>query len=444
MNIFVAGGGRVGYHLARLLSLEHHDVTVIEREVGRVEQIDYALDVATVKGNAASVLVQQEAGVDAADLFVSVTGDDEVNFIAAATAKGLGAKKVVARVDNPVYIEDSPLYETILGIDYILSPDALTALDIVRYIESPGLLASEDFGRGKVQVRQFRADKTPLRNGQTLKDLKLPEGVLLGVISRDGKAMVPQGDATVRIGDLVTFVGMRESIEKARMQFQDRSERMEKVIIMGGQSIGLHLAQTLENRNIGVKLFDWDLQRCRHLAAKLKKTKVVCRDATTRVSLEQEHVAGADLFVATTSEDDRNLMASVLAKEVGAHRAVAVVHQPDFAALVSKLGIDDAVTPRACIANRILRLAHSESKLSLAVMQEGDVEIMEYAVEAGAKLTEDPLKDLRIPKETLVAAILRGDDVTIPRGDDQIQAGDSVVIILKPEKIDAVQKMLRP
>lgn len=443
MNVFIAGGGHVGFHLARLLCAENHDVTVIESDATRLEQVDYALDASTVLGNAASALQLQAVGVGEADLFVALSGSDEINLVAATAAKGMGAKVVVARVQDPVYIESSFLYETIMGIDYILSPDALTAREISTYIEEPGVLASDDFGRGLVRMRQLRVTKSPTTDGKTLKDIQLPSQVLVCLLVRHGEITVPHGDAIIEPGDLVTLVGQRDMMDEVNELFQGTEAKAEKVVIMGGNSVGLHLAQNLEQRIRTVKLFDWNLARCHELAAKLKKVKVVCRDATSRLTLEQEHVEGADFFVSTTRDDARNILAAVLAKEIGAKRSIAVVHQYDFAPLVGKLGIDHAVTPRACLANRILKLVHEGGVSSLSVLEEGQVEILEIAVEEHASVAGKPLADIAFPEGALAATILRGDKVIVPRGDDTILEGDSVIVILKAEALEAVKKLFQ-
>jgi trk system potassium uptake protein TrkA len=441
MNIFIAGGGRVGFHLAHLLSVEGHDVTIIDKDVNRIEQADYALDVQTLTGDAVSVMLLKEIGVASADVFVAAMGTDELNLISAATAKGLGAKQVVARVDDANYIESNILYETVLNIDYLLSPEALTALEIARFIDNPGMVAVEDFGRGLVQMRQIRAATAP---GDRLKDVCPPGcGVLFGVISRNGKSFIPHGETVVQTGDLVTLIGRRGKLEPVQRQFQAAPDRTERVVIMGGGSIGLHLAQLLDGRSISAKLLDWNMDRCSVLAAKLRKVKVVCRDATSRSSLEQEHINDVDLFVATTSDDEHNIMASVLAKELGADHTVAVVHQPDFAPLVYRLGIDHAVTPRACLANRILKLVHQKTVSTLAVLEEGQVEVLEFPVQRKTAITGKTLAQIgsKMPSNSLVATILRGDDVIVPSGEDAIQVGDSVVMIASLDSVDVVQKL---
>ncbi len=444
MNIFVVGGGRVGFHLAGLLSAENHDVTVIDAHSEQLEQIDYALDVSTVLGNAVSVTFLHELKVGDADLLVTATGSDEINLLAATIAKGLGARQVVARVHDTLYIQPNLLYENALNIDHVLSAEVLTAIEIADYIENPGIVAAEEFGRGLVQMRQVRVQKNGKAAGKQIKDICPPGcGVLLGVVSRNTETFIPHGDTVVEPGDLVTLLGHKNSISSIEQLLKGVEPKPRNVVIMGGGSIGLRLARILENRHRSVKLFDRNPSRCREIAAQLNKCKVVCRDVTSRTALDQENVEAADVFVATTRDDERNIVASVLAKEMGAYQSIAVVHQPDFAPLVRKLGIDHAVTPRASLANRILKVVHQAKVSSLAVLEEGRIEVLELAADGSTPIVGKALKDIRqkVFNRALVATIQRGDEVIVPSGEDAIQAGDSVVVIARAEDVENLQKM---
>ena len=444
MNIVITGGGRVGFHLARLLCANRHDVTVIEQDQDRSEEIDYALDVSTMRGDGSSALLLESLGAGAADLFVASTGDDATNLIGAAVAKGLGANMAVARVDNPKYIESQILYETVLGIDYVLSPDTLAALEIANYILHPGVLASELFGRGLIEMRQIRVQTSPTTGEKTLKDVFPPRSsVLVGLINRHGAIMIPHGDSIIEPGDQVMLVGRQEQMDGFQTLFQSNTAVPRRVVIMGGGQVGFRLAKAIEGKVRTVKLFERRENRSEELAAKLPKTKVICRDATSRSALEQENVKGADVFVATTNDDERNIMAGVLAKEVGAKTVVSIIHQPDFAELVERLGIDVAITPRACIANRILRLAHKDQVTALAVLGEGQIEVLEFDVNEDCPLLDTPLRDLknRFPRNALIATILRGEQVVIPGGENTLRAGDSAVVLATAESLDAVRKL---
>lgn len=442
MKIFIAGGGRVGYHLARLLSGERQEVTVIETDPNRLEEIDYALDAGTVQGDGSSIMLLQSLGMQEADLFVASMGNDETNLIAAAAAKGLGARQVVARVDNPIYIESQMLYENILGVDFILSPDALAALEIAFYIENGGVIAEEAFAQGLVQMRQIRVSRTPTTDDKTLKDVIQPgTGVLVGVINRRGTTFIPHGDSRVEVGDYATLIGHREKLADVQRLFSEGDAKPQKVAIMGGGKIGMLLAHAIEDSVKMVKIFERRADRSTFLSEKLEKTRVVCRDALSRATLEQEHIDGFDVFVAGTGDDERNILAGVLAKEVGVRDVVAVVHQPDFAPLVSRLSIDLAVTPRTSIANRIIRLLHQREVTSLAVIGEGQVEVVEYTVHERSSVLGKQLRDLKMPRGLLVAVIMRDKRVIVPGGNDEFHAGDHVIVIAQSKSLDAARKL---
>jgi len=443
MNIIIAGGGRVGFHLARLLATENHDITVIETDQNQVDQVDYSLDVSTAVGRAEDVLLLQEVGAGSADLFIGCTGSDEVNLIAATTAKGLGAQKVVARVENRIYNESDILYETIMGIDYMLSPQGLTAREIATYIENPGMTATESFGQGKIQMLQFKVNKVPSSNGQTLKDLHLPKGVLIGLLHDAEGFEIPHGESVIKVDDIITLIGEKEQMSAARKMFKGEMIKHEKIALMGGSRTCVNLAQILEKTDHPGKLFEYNMKRCEELAGTLKKTKVVCRDAASRLSLEQEHIDGYDLFVAATHDDERNIMASILAKEVGVKEALAVVHQPDFAPLLGKLGIDHAVTPRASFANSILKMTMKKENQALAVLEDGEVEILEFKIDGSAPVFNQRLMDIKFPADCLVGTIQRGDEIIVPTGIDTLQQGDSIIVITRTRSAASLRKLFQ-
>ncbi len=444
MNIFIAGGGRVGFHLARLLCAEGRDVTVLDRDPHRREEIDFELDARTVVGASTSVLLLQSLGVGDADLFVACTGDDRTNLIAATVAKGLGARQVVARVDTAEFIESHFLYEGFMNVDYLLSPDALTAHDIIHYIQNPGVLATEDFGRGKVQLRQMLVSPDAPAVGQAIRDLLPPgSGVLAGSINRKGTSAIPRGDSVVESGDKITLLGTRDRFEALGGLFSSDAPA-KKIAILGATTIGRRIAEAFDDRQVEVKLFEKSPELCEEAARQYYHVKTVNRDASARASLEQEHIGGFDVFIATTEDDERNIMAGVLAREVGVRHVAAVVHQPDFAPLVVKLGVDVAITPRSAFANSILKIVHQQRVTASAFLGEGDVEVAEYTVEAESPAKGKKLLQLaeKLPKEALIATILRGDTVIIPGGQDTLLEGDTVVVVTSTTDAEAARKAL--
>ena len=448
MHIFIMGGGRVGFHLAKLLAEEAYDTTVIENNAERQEQIDLALNARVIRGNGASPLLLQSLGVDDAYLFIACAGDDETNLIAAAAAKALGAQKVIARVEQRFYTDANFLYEGFLGVDYMLSPDALVAQEISNYIIYPGVLAAEDFARGRIQLRRVQVSPGASAAGQLLRDVVLPgSGVLVGMVDRQKKTRIPHGDFRIFPGDKVTLIGKRNNMAAALHDFQGEEPRMQRVAIMGGGNIGQWIAQSLEGKVESVKLFEVRPDKAQRLAPEFrhKSISVVMRDATSRESLEQEHIDNYDIFIATTEDDERNIVASVLAHEVGVKTTASVIHHPDFAPLVIKLGIDMAVTPRSAVANSIIKIVRQQTVTASTILGEGEAEVIEFNVGDHCPCLGKPLGELgdAFPRNAIIATIIRGDNVFVPGGMDCIKRGDSVVLIAKAEIRDKAQNYLR-
>lgn len=442
------GGGRVGFHLAQLLSEERYDVTVIERDAGQQEQLDLALNARVVLGDGASALLLQSLQVEEADLFVACSGNDESNLIAAAAAKGLGAQQVVARVEKDLFIEEGFLFEGFLGVDYMLSPDALVAQEIVNYIVYPGVLATEEFARGRIQLRQVQVTPNAPAAFNVLSDILPPgSGVLVGVLEHEGRSCIPHGDNRIYPGDKVTLLGKRDQMFDALKKFQGEEPRMQRVAIMGGGAIGRWIAHSLEGKIASVKLFERQQEKALRIAAGFRKNniQVIHRDATSRDNLEQENVNGYDLFIATTEDDERNIIAGMLAREMGVRMSATVVHHPDFAPLVVKLGIDMAVTPRSAVANSILKILRQQTVTASAILGEGEAEVIEIVLKTDSPAIGRELRELRdfLPRNAIIGTIVRGDVAFVPGGSDSLEAGDSIVIIAMASDIDDAQRLLQ-
>ncbi|HPX85461.1 MAG TPA: Trk system potassium transporter TrkA [Candidatus Hydrogenedentes bacterium] len=446
MNIFILGGGRVGYHLALLLSEEVYEVTVIENDPERQEYIDQMLNAQVILGDGSSALFLQSLDVGEADLFVACTGHDETNLLAAAAAKGLGARQAVARVEKAPYMVESYMYDQLLNIDYILSPDALVAQEISNYILHPGVLVSEEFSHGHILLRQVQVSPDAPAAGHLLSEILTPgSGTLVGVIERQGKVFVPDGTTRILSGDKATLLSKREKLSDALSKFQGRVSAIQRVAIMGAGTIGLWIAHTLESTVAEVKLFERNSSRALAVAGEFRKRniQVINRDATTRDSMEQEHLETFDLFIATTEDDERNIVAGVLAREVGVSRVAAVIHHPDFAPLAEKLGVTLAVTPRSVVANSVLKIVRQKTIAASTTLNEGEAEILEISISATSPLKNLLLKDSKgkLPPGVLIATVMRGNEAFIPDGTTMIQEDDSLVLIATTENIHEIQKL---
>lgn len=442
------GGGRIGFHLAKLLAEEEYEITVIENDSERQEQIDLALNARIIHGNGASPLLLQSLGIEDAYLFIACVGDDETNLIAAAAAKALGAQKAIARVEKRVYTDSNFLYEGFLGIDYMLSPDALVAQEISNYIIYPGVLATEEFARGRIQLRRVQVGAEAEAAGKLLRDVLPPgSGVLVGMVDRQKETRIPHGDFKIEPGDKVTLIGKRDTMAAALHDFQGEKPKMQRIAIMGGGIIGQWIAQSLEGKVESVKLFEVKSDKAQRLAPEFrhKSVSVVWRDATSRESLEQEHIDDYDIFIATTEDDERNIVASVLAREVGVKTTAAVIHHPDFAPLVIKLGIDMAVTPRSAVANSIIKIVRQQKVTASTILGEGEAEVIEFNIGDQCAGLDKSLQEIgtHLPRNAIIATIIRGEDAFVPGGMDTIEKGDAVVLIAKAEVRDKAQQYLQ-
>ena len=438
MQIVVFGAGTVGGSIASLLCLYRHSVTVVDTDADHVRHINETLDVRGIIGSASQSSVLFQAGVGSADLCLAVTGNDEVNIVAASMAKAMGAKRAVARVYAPVFRDLSTFdYQRHFGIDRLLSLEHLTAMELARSIRHPGSVAVENLARGELQVHEVVVSENEKHVGKPLKALRLPKGVRMGSISRDGRTWIAGADDKIEVGDRLTIIGKSSDIDKVKEMFCGESNSKIGVVIAGGGETGYHLASALEGPRFGVVLMENDRDRCDFLASHLKHAVVVNRDSTRRANLEEERVGSADVFVACTGDDENNIMASVEAHETGAKTIMALVSRPDYANVVGKLGIDVAVSPREVAAKQVLGYLTTGpvvSKTSLG--DSGELSVLELDVLPNAPATEHVLARLNLPTQCLIAAVIREGFVKVPGGDDRLQPGDTVITLVADDVMD--------
>ncbi|MBN2474676.1 MAG: Trk system potassium transporter TrkA [Pirellulales bacterium] len=438
MRIVVLGAGTVGSSIANMLCREGHSVTVVDNDPAHARHVNDVLDVRVVTGSAAQSSVLFQAEVLGADICLAVTGNDEVNLVAGSMAKGMGARRAVARVYAPVFRDLSTFdYQRHFQIDRLLSLEHLSAMELAREIRHPGALAVENFARGELEMQELVVDQNTMAAGVALKDLKLPSNVRVGSIARDGKTSIALAEDHLATGDRITLIGAREDIDDVRPKFQKELPPKQAVVIAGGGETGYHLARVLEGRRFTVVLMEKDRQRCEFLAAHLKHATVVNADAQRRVSLEEERVGSADVFVACTGDDEDSIMACVEARELGAKTIMSIVSRPDYANVVGKLGIDHAVSPRKVIARQILGFLNTGAVIMRLPLAEGaGIEILEIEVMQGAPATLDVLANIDLPAECLIGALIRESYVMVPGADDRFAPGDTVVALVESSAVE--------
>ncbi len=436
MNIIIAGGGEVGRRAAEVLAESGHGVTVIDLEASVLSLLEESVDLRTFRGNGAHAEVIQEAGGEACDLFVAATNLDETNLLAAATAKAIGAKKCIARVHHGSFFERRGLnYAAHFHIDRLICPEYLTALAIARTLRNPGAIAVESFARGQIELQQFVVEAEAPALGTRLADLHLPRGVRLAVVERDTFAFIPDAETTPAEGDVVYLIGESGLIENARRLFHPSKPKRNHVVIMGGSAMGVWLCRALKGRSFSVRLFETDEERAQEVARKLEHVTVVQADPTDRIAFDEENIIAADVFVALTRDDEHNILGAAQAKSLGVRQSIAVVERPTYLHLLRHVGIDQAFSPRDVAAREIEGLIEDRPVRRLASLAEGAADVYEVRATLAAEATNVPLRKIRMPAHSLVAAIQRGDRASVPGAADAVRAGDRVIVI-GPQGVD--------
>jgi trk system potassium uptake protein TrkA len=445
MRTIVIGAGEVGFHIAERLSREDHDVVVIERDPATRDRVQDVLDVLAVEGNGASPRVLEEAGVREADLLIAVADIDEVNIAACVLAREYGVSRRIARVRNPDFSE-SPFLEQgkRLGIDLLINPDLVVADAVLTLIQTPAAAEVGKFAGGKVMMLGIQIGAgapivdRPLR---TLKPFHTTTPFLIVALFRHGKILIPDGKTVVEDGDHLYFISKRESIHDILTLLGKRESLVGSVLLIGGGRIGSRIAHLLEREHLHIKLIERRTERCEELSRLLQHTLVLQGDGTDIRSLLQEGVSGMDAVVAVTDDEATNILATLLAKEQGAKKAIALIKRPHLVHLLPHLGIDAAISPRISTANVILRYVRKGTVVSIFELPESDAETLEMVVSPGAKVAGKALREIGTPSGVIVGAIIHGAEIIIPKGDSVLQPDDRVVVFALPGAIADLERL---
>lgn len=447
MRAIIIGAGKVGFEIAKKLTEEGHDVVVVDRDEAVLREVEDNLDVLTIHGNGASTRVLEEASIKDASLFIAVTHIDEINIIACMIAKKLGVKTTIARIRNPEYqgLKNWTLSNKQLGIDSVINPEEAVAYEIIKFLRAPAATDIEYFADGKIQMMGFSVQEgAPIAN-KTIKEAHIAF-CTVGAILRDGEVLIPRGSTRIRPGDDIFIIG-KSGVPTEVGWLVGKSDQVTKnVVILGGGRTGFILAQYLEkHRKYGpfVKLIERDKEVCEELAERLHHVLVVNGDGTKADFFREENVRAADSFIAVTGQEQTNLLAGFMAKDLGVRRVIAELHREDYVPMARKMGIDVTVIPRIIIASTILRSIPKPNVMSLSLLKEGNLEVVEMIVSQGCNACSKPLRYIGLPEEVVVGAIVRGDAVVVPRGDTVMCPGDHVLIFAAPTVVPLLEVCFR-
>lgn len=445
MRVIIVGAGEVGYHLAERLSQENQDVVVIEADPDRAERASELLDVMTVVGNGASIPVLEKAGVRDSRILLAVTSLDEVNLISCLAATRLGVDYTIARISNPDYYErGSVLSRERLGIDLMINPEREAAREAFQLLSSAAATDVANFAEGRVQLIGLVVRENAPVSGRTLAQLgEAYQGYhyVTVAIVRNGETTIPDGSSTIEAGDHIYMLSpLTEVASIPPLAGYDPFE-LKRVMIAGGSAEGLFLAEILEENGVECTILDNDRRRCLELAEALPKSLILHADATDLELLEMEGVSGIDGFVAATGHDETNLLSSLLAKTVGARKVVSLIEKFDYLPLVPKVGLDAAVSPRMSAVNAILRYVRRGRVMTVATLKGIEAEAIEFRVADDAPIANRLVADLDFPRGGVIGTIIRGEEIIIPRGTDQVLPGDEVIVFALPEAIAEIEKL---
>ena len=444
MKIIIIGAGEVGFNIAQRLSEENHDVVVIDKDQNKINHLQTVIDVQAIVGSGTSPSILQEAGIKESDIIVAATDSDEANLIACFYAQHLTDYITkIARVRNPDYMEQSDVFKSdVLNIDLIINPQSEMVSSMLKLIEVPEASEVLDFVNGKVKLIGVTIKEDSPLVGRKLSSFQDVEQVLLvGVIIRGEEVIIPSGKDVIQPNDLLYCVTRKEEISTIFRLLNVREAGLGRVVIVGGGTTGLALATSLDKTSINTKIIEKDSQRCLELAEKLQKVVVLNGDGTDRDFLLEENIADVDLMVVITADEETNVLISLLGKALGAKKTVTRIGKLSYIPLVSAIGIDTVVSPRLSAIRAILQYIRKGKVVCVAPLKGEAAEVIEFEALETSDIVNTPLSEVKFPKEAIVGAIVRDEEIIIPRGHNMIKPHDHLIIFALKGAIPKLEKL---
>lgn len=452
MKIVIAGAGEVGSHLAKMLSGEANEITVIDERQERLDALSTTCDAITVEGNPSAIKVLQDAGVENADLFIAVNPSEsqDVNIVSAMLAKKMGSKKATARINNEEYLSYENKYMfTEMGIDLMFYPEKIAANEIVDLLKRTASTDSMDFARGKLQVAVFKLEEESTLIGMSMAEFSAvaaEEGHNFRVvaIARGNETIIPKFDTKFKYHDLVFIVSKREGMPLLMKYIGKRDIEVKNVMILGGSPIGEMVARQMSKQLDNVKIIEMNKAKCLDLSEKLPdNVSVVNGDGRNSDMLIEESIKEYDAFVAVTNSSETNILACVAAKRLGVARTIAEVENLEYIRLAESMGVDAVINKKLITAGRIYKFTLSNKVRFIKYMSGTNAEVLEYIVAPDSEITKCQLKDMKFPQNAIIGGLIRGNDSMIAVGNTQIEAYDRVAVFALPEAVKAVDKFFK-
>jgi len=439
MEITIVGCGKVGSSLAEILSAKEHNVTVIDKRDSIINELTNDCDVMGIVGNCLQTSVLEEANIDKTNIFIATTDSDEVNILSCLIARKMKARHCVARVRNPEFSKQLVFMRDELGISMMINPDYTAANEIAKMLRYPTAIKIESFARGRVDLAEIRISERSILNNTALFELsrKLKLDVLICAVQRGEELIIPKGDFVLQSGDKIHMTASHSEMVKFFKSISEtyREKRVKSVVLIGGGRIAYHLAIQLIEMGVKVKIIEINEERCQNLSDKLNKVDISCADGTDHDILEEERVYDADAVVTLTGIDEENILLSLLAQTNGVKKVVTKVNRVSLLQFSGNFGLDSIISPKSITVNQILQYVRAKQNsngsgvVTLYRLVNEKLEALEFIIRQPAPYVNVPLKDLKLRSDVLIASIVRGNDLIIPRGDDCIKLNDSVIVV---------------
>ena len=437
MKILIAGDGKLGEILARQLSLEGHEITLVDSDPAVLESSLNRYDVMAVQGNCAAMEVLRDASVESADLLIAVTGTDEVNLLCCTTAHWMNPNlHTIARIRNPEYAEQAYAMKDAFAISMTVNPDSQAATEIERLLKYPGFLKRDSFAKGRMEIVELRLEADSKLCNVTLNNLNsiVKCKVLVCTVLRDGNAVIPDGNFVLMEGDRLFVTAPTDTLSILLKNLGIITHRVQRVMIVGGGKVSYYLADSLQKSHIDVQLIERNETRCRTLADLLPKINVIHGDASDQSLLESEGLASSSALVALTGLDELNMVVALYGKRNGVPQIIAKVSRIEDTSVIDNLSLGSVISPRNLCCNTIVRYVRAmQNQVGAAVtvhsIADGKAEAIEFLVDEETPHCGEPLKSLKLREGVLIVGISRGNKTEIPNGDSAFHAGDSVVIV---------------
>lgn len=437
MNIVIAGSGRVGVMLAKLLSAEGHNLTVIDSNQTRLEETCERFDVMGVHGNCASMPVLQQAGIQDADLLIAAVNGDEINLLCCTTAHGMNPNlHTIARICNPEYTQQIHALRNVFALSLSVNPEFQAAREVERLLRFPGFLRRDTFAKGSAAIVELRVDADSKLRNLPLHQLNniVKCRILVCAVLRDGNAITPGGNFVLQEDDRIFVTAPTSNLSILLKNLGIVTRKVRKVLICGGGQITHYLAEKLCKTGIDVSIIEQNYDHCIQLASALPEVNVVHGDATDQSLLENQGLADCDALVTMTGTDELNMVISLYATGKNVPQVITKLGRAENRSISTEMALGSIICPRELCCDEIVRYAravenHSGSAISIHSIADGQVEAVEFRVDAQTLNQNTPLKHIRLREGVLLVSITHGSVTQIPDGNSAFQEGDTIVVV---------------